>query len=89
MVTKLHEHLAVPVTCKIRRFDDLQRTLDYARMIERSGCQVAMQLGSQPMMSYPDAHAARAHARDEGAADGPGRLELRRASQVWCRIARR
>ena len=32
--------LDVPVTCKIRVFTDLQKTLDYARMLQRAGCSV-------------------------------------------------
>ncbi|GJD06681.1 tRNA-dihydrouridine(16/17) synthase [NAD(P)(+)] [Galdieria sulphuraria] len=32
--------LSVPVWCKIRIFDDVKRTIEYARMIENAGCQV-------------------------------------------------
>ena len=32
--------LDVPVTCKIRVFTDLQKTLDYAKMLQRAGCSV-------------------------------------------------
>lgn len=38
MVTRLGNHLDLPVSCKVRRFDDLKRTLDYARMLEHAGC---------------------------------------------------
>jgi tRNA-dihydrouridine synthase 1 len=31
------EGLSVPVSVKIRMFPDLQKTLDYARMLERAG----------------------------------------------------
>ena len=40
MVRTLHEGLSVPVTCKIRVFDDRAKTIEYAKMIEASGCQV-------------------------------------------------
>ena len=32
--------LKVPVTCKIRVFPELEKTLAYARMLERAGCSV-------------------------------------------------
>lgn len=40
MVTKLRNnlHKQLAVSCKIRRFDDLQKTIDYAKMLERAGC---------------------------------------------------
>lgn len=31
------EQLQVPVTVKIRRFDELEKTIEYARMLERAG----------------------------------------------------
>ncbi|EGD78915.1 hypothetical protein PTSG_01890 [Salpingoeca rosetta] len=40
IVKRLHAELSVPVTCKIRIFDDLDKTLAYARMLEESGCQL-------------------------------------------------
>ncbi len=41
IVAALHAGLRVPVTCKIRVFeDDLPRTLAYARMLEGAGCQL-------------------------------------------------
>ncbi|KAK9820395.1 hypothetical protein WJX72_009905 [[Myrmecia] bisecta] len=40
MVRTLSEGLKVPVTCKIRIFPKLERTLEYARMLERAGCYI-------------------------------------------------
>jgi tRNA-dihydrouridine synthase 1 len=40
MVSKLRNNLRgdIGVSCKIRRFDDLNKTVDYARMLEKAGC---------------------------------------------------
>eukprot|EP00043_Microstomoeca_roanoka_P003768 m.45700 g.45700 ORF g.45700 m.45700 type:complete len:545 (-) comp12197_c0_seq1:142-1776(-) len=40
IVKRLHEELSVPVTCKIRIFEDLDKTLAYAKLLEASGCQM-------------------------------------------------
>lgn len=39
-VSTLHKNLSVPVTCKIRRFDDLNKTIKYAQMLVNAGCQM-------------------------------------------------
>lgn len=38
IVSKCFQNLDIPVTCKIRVFDDLEKTLEYARNLERSQC---------------------------------------------------
>lgn len=40
IVSKAVRELDVPVWCKIRVFDDTQRTIDYARMLENAGASV-------------------------------------------------
>ncbi|GAA98669.1 uncharacterized protein L969DRAFT_75767 [Mixia osmundae IAM 14324] len=40
LISALHKRLSVPVTAKFRCFDTTERTVEYARMLERAGAQI-------------------------------------------------
>uniref|UniRef100_A0A182J4W7 tRNA-dihydrouridine(16/17) synthase [NAD(P)(+)]-like n=1 Tax=Anopheles atroparvus TaxID=41427 RepID=A0A182J4W7_ANOAO len=40
IVSTLHRNLAIPVTCKIRIFEDMSKTIRYARMLQDAGAQL-------------------------------------------------
>ncbi|KAK6478281.1 tRNA-dihydrouridine(16/17) synthase [Huso huso] len=40
MITVGNERLSVPITCKIRVFSEIDKTVKYAKMLEKAGCQM-------------------------------------------------
>jgi len=40
MIKQATEKFDIPITCKIRVFEDEKRTIEYAKMIEASGCSI-------------------------------------------------
>ena len=44
LITKLvkiiHDNFDIPITCKMRIFDDVNKTVQYAQMMEKAGCQI-------------------------------------------------
>ncbi|KAJ2501366.1 tRNA dihydrouridine synthase [Coemansia sp. RSA 1972] len=40
LIRKLHENLDIPVTAKIRVYPDVEKTVEYAKMVEAAGAQI-------------------------------------------------
>ncbi|KAJ2554185.1 tRNA dihydrouridine synthase [Coemansia sp. RSA 1933] len=40
LIRKLHENLQIPVTAKIRVYPELEKTVEYAKMVEAAGAQI-------------------------------------------------
>jgi tRNA-dihydrouridine synthase 1 len=70
IVRTLAERLSVPVTCKIRKLETMERTVAYARMLEQAGC------------SLLAVHGRQRHEKEETGADWMVVRKLREALDI-------